>query len=262
MRSDFDIRWLIALLVTAAAALVSPAEAQSATGTAGRTSPPTAAEIIARATKAIDPSGSLAKHTSSHASVSVELVGAGISGTGENYAARPNKLYTRTALGPIGVVETGHDGVVGWLSNPSTGPALMDSAQLSRLRQINAFDYWQHKPEIFRTISAPTSVEFQGRPSYKIHFMAKDGWEYDEYFDVDTGFRRGLQYVDRSNGNSTTITIVLDNYAPFGGAMLPGTVTQRTPSLTLVQRTLRVEFDVTPDSIFALPPAIRALVTK
>jgi hypothetical protein len=29
-----------------------------------------------------------------------------------------------------------------------------------------------------------------------------------------------------------------------------------------VQRTLRVEFDVTPDLIFALPPAIRALVAK
>lgn len=252
------IRWLLALLAGAAigAAVASPARAQTPT----TQTTPTAAEIFARAAKTIDPQGVLAKHSSSRSTSTLELVGMGVTGTSEGYAAAPARIYQKTVIGPIGTVESGFDGSVGWVINTTTGPSLMEPGQISRVKQLSAWDYWQHKPDAFRSVGTPAAVTFEGKPAYKIHLVGKDGWEYDEYFDVGSGLRRGIEYVETANGGRTPTLVVFEDYKPFAGTMVAGTITQRTPSVTIVQRTVSVEFDVAPDSVFALPPAIRALV--
>jgi hypothetical protein len=246
-------RQLLAAVVAAVA--VSPAIARAQTR-------PSAADVLARAAKATDPSAKLAGYKSVRSTSDVEVLGVGITGKVEIYAARPDRFLTQTTLGPIGTVSAGHDGSVGWMINPAMGPSLMDSSQMSRARHLNAFDAMLIKAESFKSMSEPVVETFEGRPCYKLHLVAATSFEYDAYFDVESGLRRGLKYEDRGPMGMVPVTMILDDYREFGGIMVAAKVTQRTPTLSLVQRTLSMQFDTVADSMFALPPAIKTLAGK
>ena len=71
-----------------------------------------------------------------------------------------------------------------------------------------------------------------------------------------------MRYEEKGPAGLVPVTLIFDDFRDFGGVMVPGTVTQRTPTVSLVQRVNTVDFDSVADSIFALPPAIKALVGK
>jgi hypothetical protein len=223
---------------------------------------PSATEILSRAAKVVDPKALLATHRSVHVTQDVEIVGAGITGHAENYSARPDLIVSHTTLGPIGTISAGFDGVVGWLTNPATGPTLMDSGQVARLRHFSAFDAMLLRPEMFTSMSQPTVEPFEGRPAYKVHLVASTAFEYDAYFDVESGLRRGVKYDEKGQMGMMPVTLLYDEYRDFGGLLIPAKVTQRTATLALVQRTTKVEYDVVADSVFALPAAIKGLTGK
>ena len=223
---------------------------------------PSAAEIVARAGKTVDPSGKLAGHRSVRSTFVIEILGMGISGTAENYAARPDRFVSNTTLGPIGTISAGYDGAVGWIVNPATGPTLMDSGQVARARHVSAFDAALQRAESFKSMSDPVTETFEGRSCYKLHLVATTSFEYDAFYDVESGYRRGIRYQEKGPGGLVPVTLFFDDFRDFGGLMVPGTVTQRTPTVSLVQRVKTVEYDAVADSVFALPPAIKALAGK
>ena len=246
---------LIAAVCTSLAA--ATASAQSAPAKT-----PTAAEIVARAGKSADPSGKLEGHRSVRSTFTIEILGMGITGTAESYAARPDRMLSNTTLGPIGTISAGYDGSVGWIVNPATGPLLMDSAQKARIRHVSAFDAALQRAESYKSMSEPVTETFEGRSCYKVHLVASTSFEYDAFYDVEKGFRRGMRYEEKGPAGLVPVTLIFDDFRDFGGVMVPGTVTQRTPTVSLVQRVNTVDFDSVADSVFALPPAIKALVGK
>jgi hypothetical protein len=223
---------------------------------------PSAAEIVTRAAKAVDPAGKLAGHRSVRSTFVVEILGMGLTGNAESYSARPDRFVSNTTLGPIGTISAGYDGSVGWIMNPATGPTLMDSGQVARARHMNAFDATLQRPETFKSMSDPVVETFEGRSCYKLHLVATTTFEYDAYYDVDNGNRRGLRYQEKGPAGLVPVTLVFDDFRDFGGLMLPATITQRTPTVSLVQRLNTVDYDTVADSVFALPPAIKALAGR
>ncbi len=248
-----------AFLAALVAVAATPLAARGQSAGAAR---PTAAEIVARAAKAADPTGALAAHKSVHASVDVEIVGMGISGKSENYASRPDRFVSHTTLGPIGTISAGFDGTVGWIVNPATGPSLMDEGQMGRARHFNAFDAMLNRTDTFKSMADPVDEAFEGRPCYKLHIVATTGFTYDAYFDVETGQRRGVRYDEKGPSGMVPVTLIFDDYRDFGGIFVAAKVTQRTATVSLVQRTTSVMYDAVADSVFALPPAIKGLVGK
>ena len=248
----------VLIAVGAAASLPVSVHAQGApSGTR-----PSAAEIVARAARVADPSGTLAGHRSVRATFDVEIVGMGINGKAESYAARPDRFLSNTTLGPIGTISAGYDGTVGWIVNPATGPSLMDPGQIARARHMNAFDATLQRPETFKSMSDPVVETFEGRSCYKLHLVAATAFEYDAFFDVDSGFRRGVRYEEKGPAGVVPVTLIFDDFRDFSGMMLASKVTQRTPTVSLVQRTTAMEYDAVADSVFALPAAIKALASK
>jgi hypothetical protein len=245
------------LLVAAGVVATTPYAAR-----AQASATPSAVEIIARAAKAVDPKGSFAGHRSVRSTSDVEIVGVGITGKAESYAARPDKFLSQTTLGPIGTVSTGFDGSVGWLVNPATGPSLMDPGQIARSRHLGSFEAALQRPETFKSMSDPVVETFEGRSCYKLHLVSTTAFEYDAYYDAETGLRRGLRYDEKGPMGTVPVTMIFDEYREFGGVMVASKVTQRTATLSLVQKTTSVEFDAVADSMFALPPAIKALAGK
>ena len=92
---------------------------------------PTAREIVDRFVKASGGEAAFKAMKSMHVKGTFSIVGQSLTGTLEMLAARPNKALMRVSIAPIGTIEEGFDGKVGWSIDPIQGPSLMTDRQLS-----------------------------------------------------------------------------------------------------------------------------------
>ena len=122
-RPGFALPLLTVLAIAPAAARAPQAEKPAAL--------PAARDIIDRHIKERGGRQAIMARTSTHATGSVSLPAAGLSGKLESFHAKPNKFLQRMSLPGIGDIEEGFDGTVGWSVSPLTGPTLLDGKQLA-----------------------------------------------------------------------------------------------------------------------------------
>jgi hypothetical protein len=194
---------------------------------------PPAAEIITRYVKALGGREAVLRHASRRAVGTFSLPAQGITGTLELVAARPDRFLLKVSLPGIGDLLTGHDGEIGWMVNPMTGPMLLGGKQ---------------------------RVEFEGRPTYKVRAVRANGDEDFEFYDVETGLLAGSVVTRESPLGAMKATNVMTDYRAFGGLQVPTRQIQRVMGTEQVLIITSVEFGAVDASSFAPPAAIRALV--
>jgi zinc protease len=264
-----------ALLVVVASAVSVVAQTGQAPSSAKAPSAtpaelPTARQIIDRYVAAIGGRAAILRHTSMHAIGMVAVPSAGMAGTFEVFAAKPDKTVTRITLGGIGDVQEGFDGRNGWSISAMTGPTLLQGKELEQ-RKFDA-DYYgdlkaDDKYESMTTVekancpggeSAQSAA--QGRACYKVRLVRKGGGEDFEFYDVETGLKAGgIATRDTPMGAFTQTTIESD-YRQFGGIMQPTTIRSTIMGLQQVITIASVEFDKVDPVVFEPPAPIKALL--
>ena len=78
-------------------------------------------------------------HTSTHATGTLSMPAAGVTGAVEIYGAHPNRTLLKVSLGGVGEVLEGFDGTHGWSISPMTGPMLLEGRQLDEKRFDSEF---------------------------------------------------------------------------------------------------------------------------
>ena len=152
---------------------------------------PAARTIIDRHIKEVGGREAILAQTSTHATGTVSLPAAGLTGSLEAFHAKPNKFLQRMTLPGIGDIEEGFDGTVGWSISPMTGPMLLDGKQLEE-RKFDADFYEDLKDNgSLRVDDDAREDDFEGRPVYKIRLLKKSGDEDIEFYDVETGLKSG-----------------------------------------------------------------------
>jgi hypothetical protein len=152
---------------------------------------PAARTIIDRHIQEIGGREAILAQTSTHATGTVSLPAAGLTGKLEAYHAKPNKFLQRMSLPGIGDIEEGFDGTVGWSLSPLTGPTLVEGKQLEQ-RKFDADFYEDLKPgDRYASITTLEKTTFEGRPVFKIRLVRSGGDEDIEYYDSETGLKAG-----------------------------------------------------------------------
>ena len=129
--------------------------------------------------------------SSTHATGTVSLPAAGLTGKLEVFHAKPNKFLQRMSLPGIGDIEEGFDGKVGWSLSPMTGPTLLEGKQLEE-RAFDADFYEELKAaERYSSMTTVERTTFEGRPVYKVRLVKKTGGEDIEFYDIETGLKAG-----------------------------------------------------------------------
>src|SRR5574339_831898 len=95
---------------------------------------PSARQIVDRHVAAIGGRAAIMAHTSSHATGTISIPSAGLSGPLEVFAARPDKSLLKMSLGGLGDLQEGFDGTIGWSISAMTGPTLLQGKQLEQKR--------------------------------------------------------------------------------------------------------------------------------
>lgn len=221
---------------------------------------PSARSILDRHVEAIGGAEALRRHRSTHVKGTVSMPAAGISGTLEAYAARPNKSLVRVSLGGVGEVTEAFDGTVGWSVSPLTGPMLLEGRQLEEKRFDAEYDHELRSEGRYTSMATIDRIEFDGRVCYKVSLVRATGGEDIEFYDVETGLKAGAITTRETPMGAVTGTTFESDYRRFDGLLHPTTVRSRIGGIEQVISITAVEFDTVPSSVFEMPPDIRALL--
>jgi zinc protease len=221
---------------------------------------PSPRSIVDKYVQAIGGRKAILAHSSSHATGSFTVGGAGITGTVDIYNAKPAKSLVKTTIGGIGEIVEGFDGTRAWGISPMTGPTLPEGAELAQ-KQFDADFYGDlHDDAKYTSMKTLEKTTFEGRPAYKVSFVKKIGGEDIEYFDTETGLKLGTTGTREGPMGPMNITATQSEYKKFGDVMIPTTLKQSFAGVNNVITITAVEWDNVPASTFEMPEKIKALI--
>lgn len=221
---------------------------------------PSARSLIERHVKAIGGREAILSHTSAHATGTVSMPAAGMTGTLEIFAAKPNRAVVRMTIGGVGDVVEAFDGTNGWSISPMSGPMVLQGKELDQKRFDSDFYADLHDASRYESMRTIEKTEFDGRPCYKVSLVRKGGGEDFEFYDAQTGLKAGTILTRETPMGSITATAIETDYRTFGNMLYATTVKQTSMGVQQVIVLSSVEHDKVDPSVFEPPAQIKALL--
>jgi hypothetical protein len=221
---------------------------------------PPAREVVDRHIKAIGGREAILAQSSTHATGTVSLPAAGLTGKLEAFHAKPNKYLQRLSLPGIGEIEEGFDGTVGWSISPLTGPQLLEGKQLQQ-QSFDADFYEELKtPDRYQSMTTVEKTPFEGRLAYKIRLLKKTGDEDIEFYDVETGLKAGSISTRESPMGAIQATTVTSDYKQFGTLLQATKMKVTLMGTQMVMSVSAVDYGKVDPAVFVPPAQIKALI--
>jgi hypothetical protein len=221
---------------------------------------PPARAVLDKHLAAIGGRQAVLSHKSTHATGTLSMPAAGVTGVVDIYGAQPNRTLLKVTLGGVGEVLEGFDGTHGWSISPMTGPMLLEGKQLEEKRFDSEFHSELRTDDRYVSLTTLERVDFEGRSCYKVRLVRKTGGEDIEFYDVATGLKAGSITTRETQMGTVTGTTVETDYKKFGNLLQPTTVRSQLGGLQQVITITTVDYDNVPASLFELPPGIKALL--
>jgi hypothetical protein len=218
--------------------------------------------VIERFIKAIGGRDAIMRQTGRHVVGKMEVPAQGMSGDLELWAQAPNKMTMSVSISGIGSIRGGYNGTVGWSLNPMMGPMLLDSLQLRQMQQQADFYSALYPETTIKSVETVGDTTFEGKACYKVKVTTTWGEEYAEFFDKEAGLQIGeIRSQASPMGPIEAVTIASD-WRSVDGVLMPFKSVQRVMGMEQVFLITSVESVTPPDSVFVLPPEIKALTGK
>ena len=217
----------------------------------------TAAAVLDRYQHALGGADAIAKVQSM--TVHGEFEGTGMSGkTSFVYYAKPFKTLMKVTRDDGSQRATGFDGSIAW-SIDSHGAAIDKDTALEAVRRDADLQYALHQPDYFKNLDFAGVVDFEGRRCYWLHGTTHWGKDNNQFYDVETGLLAGYRFQSDDKSAAPTVAVFQD-YKNFGGPLMATTLTFRTGDHSRTFHYKSVTYEPLADSLFELPPAVKALL--
>jgi hypothetical protein len=221
---------------------------------------PSARSILDRHIAAIGGKDAVLSHSSTRATGTFSVASAGMNGSLEVIAAKPDKSMVKIAIPGVGEILEGYDGKSGWTLSPMTGPMLLDGKQLEEKRYDADFFSELHDDSRYASMITVEKSDFEGRPCYKVKLVRKNGGEDFEFYDVETGLKAGRIATRETPMGTITGTSVESDYKKFGNLLQPTTVKNTMMGMQQLITIASIEYDTVPPAAFEPPAEIKALI--
>jgi hypothetical protein len=239
---------------------VEPPKTSGPAQAAAQKTLPSARSILDRHIAAIGGKAAILGHSSTHATGSFSVASAGMKGTIEAFAAKPDKHLVKISIPGVGDIFEAYDGTNGWTMSPMTGPMLLEGKQLEDKKFDTDFYAELHDDGRYASTTTMERTEFDGRPCYKIRLVRKNGSEDFEFYDVATGLKAGRIATRETPMGAMTGTSVETDYKKFGKLLVPTTIRNSIAGVQQLITIEAVEFDQVPPTVFQPPAEIKALI--
>lgn len=216
----------------------------------------TAAQVLDRYKQALGGAEAIQKVQSM--TVRGEIEGTGMAGEAKFvYQAKPFKTLYKVTRPDGTEIISGFDGKVSWTITPK-GPEIDENTPLGAIRRDADLQYPLHQPDYFRTLELAGVTDFEGHHCYWLHGTTNWGKDNNQFYDVRTGLLVGYRFED--DATKATWIMRFDDYKSFGGPLMATKNTSRSGDRSQTSTYESVSYEPLADSIFELPPAIKALV--
>lgn len=163
---------------------------------------------------------------------------------------------------PAGQSQSGYDGHTAW-SLDSRGKVTIEQGEVLKSIARDADMYYHlHVMRYFRTMEVIGVQTFDGRPCFHLKGVNNWGKQNEQYYDRETGLLLGYAFNTAWRGGNGAATQSFEDYRAFAGVRMPTKNTTRDGDEVSVFTIEGVTWDDVRDSIFELPPAVRARVTN
>lgn len=223
---------------------------------------PSAEEIFATYRKAIGGEAVIRRYSSRTIRGVFEIPAQGMKGDMVVLAAAPNLMTITVTLPGLGEMRRGYDGRIGWSLDPAVGPRLLDGRELAELKHSADFYEDLHDSTRYASVTVLGQTVFEGRDCYEVKTVRDAGFEFTEFFDVQTGLLVGVKMNASSQMGTVPVTTVVSDYKPFGGILTPTVTRQRMMGLESVTTISSVTFDPIDAAAFEPPAQIAALAAQ
>jgi hypothetical protein len=166
------------------------------------------------------------------------------------------------AVPGAGDFRSGYVGGVAWGMDPMNGPRLLQGVE--RDQQIEQSDarYTLRDPSVIASAKTVALSESEGRPCYRVEIKWVSGRETAECYGKDDGLLLSTESTAATPMGEIKQVSHMSDYRDFGGVKLAAKIKSLAAGMTQVFTILSVDPTTPAAEVFALPPAIEALVKK
>ena len=219
---------------------------------------PTAQSLVARSVEALGGRTAIEHLPPRWEGSHLEIPAQGISVAVQLFISG-NRIVTLSEMPGLGAIRSGFDGEVGWAINPALGPQLLDGNQLQQARQSADPLAVLHPERYVAAMQTVEETDFGGGRCYRVRVTTPWGETYDEFFNKETGLPQGSVRQQASPQGDVEITAQIAEYRTVAGVRLPRVIRAAMMGMQIINRVDSTEIRAIPDSVFALPPEVRAL---
>ncbi|HUH62950.1 MAG TPA: hypothetical protein VLZ50_08135 [Terracidiphilus sp.] len=157
---------------------------------------------------------------------------------------------------------TGFDGAVAWDIDPKDGPNVAKGDVIQSVARDADMHYFGHILDYFKSMEVVEIAAFAGHTCYHLKGVNNWGIRNEQFYDTTSGLLVGYRFDSSWRGGPGEEHEVFSDYKSFDGWLMPTSDVQSNAKGSATTTTLSVTFDDLPDSMFALPEPIKALVAK
>jgi hypothetical protein len=174
------------------------------------------------------------------------------------YYAKPFKTLLKLTRTDGTQITAGFDGKVSWTITPQ-GAEIDKDTPLDAVRRDADLQYPLHQPDYFKKLELAGVADFEGHRCYWLHGTTNWGKDNNQFYDVDTGLLAGYRF--ESDDASKTLTFaIFGDYKKFGDRLAATRNTTRVGDNSQTFTYKSVSYEPLDDSLFDLPPAVKALM--
>ena len=162
----------------------------------------------------------------------------------------------------VGDFRTGFSGGVAWGMDPMNGPRLLAGPERDQMVSESDVRHTLRDPAVITSATTVALADSEGRPCYRVEITWATGRKTADCYGKDDGLLLSTESTSTSPMGEIKQVSHLYDYREVNGVKSATTVKALAAGMT--QRFTLVSSDPTPPApeVFALPPAIEALVKK
>lgn len=157
-------------------------------------------------------------------------------------------------------IHTGMVGDIAWSIDPMLGPRLLEGEELDEQRRSVDPDVITFSDAAIESMKTVALADSEGRPCHRVEIRWKGGDETATCFGLDDGLALYSESTSVSPMGEMRQVIHLYDYKTIGKVRVPSRMRSVAMGMTQVMTIDDYQEGTPPDEVFALPPAIEALL--
>lgn len=191
----------------------------------------------------------------------MEIVEAGMKGDLNLYSRGDDRLFSMN-LPAMGETKMGRTGGVVWSIDAMNGPRVLEGKE--RQQMVEQFDplYAMRDASLVETATTTSLADSNGRACYRVEIKWKSGSNTADCYSTEDGLLLSTESTTSTPMGDLKQATHFSEYTAYGKSKAPKVTTVKVAGMTQVVRIDAYDESPQDAKLFAMPPAIEALVKK